>query len=276
MIRGLGYIAALFIYPIVNALVDMSSFRTNVTLRTKVEQRQKHRVIIGKPLSAPSTSLSQVLSKNDTLKNVFKKQYEIIITRFNETLEWTKGIEHLCTVYNKGAPIEFAGTVIDVPNYGLNLETILRHIILNYDNLSDVTMMGQGRLVDRSDQPMYPLAEYYTQCSANSIFGNATSAYDPPSWREFSPKYAEDFKCVNNRTLSEFRKDIVKIPYRSGYEKWVPGAWISIGRNCILNKGLDYYKGLYEKCIFHRALRTEEIWFLERSIFTIFTSPIGA
>jgi len=253
----------------------MSSFRTNTTLRKKLEPRQKHRVIIGKSASPPSTSLSYVLSKNHILKPVFKKQFEIIITRFNETLEWTEGIEHLCTVYNKGAPLEFAGTVVNVPNYGLDLETTLRHIISNYDNLSDVTMIAQGRLVDRSDQPMYPLAEYYTQCSANSVFGNAITAYDAPSWRQHSPTYGEEFKSVNNRTLSAFRSDVVKIPYRNRYEKWVPGVWISVGRNCILKKGLYYYKGLYDKCMFHRALRTEEIWFLERSMYTIFTNGLG-
>lgn len=250
----------------------MSSFINTYPPRRKIEKERK--AITGKPLSPTSLSLPQVLSKNAMLNRVFKKEFEIIITRFNETLEWTKGIEHLCTVYNKGAPLDFIGTVVDVPNYGLDLETALKHIILNYDNLSDITMICQGRLVDRKDQPMYPLAEYYTQSSVNTVFGNAVSAYDPPSWRQFSARHEESFKAIDNRTLAMFRKDIVKIPYRQNNEHWVPGVWISVGRNCILTKSLAYYKELYDKCVFNRALRTEEIWYLERSMYTIFTTPV--
>ena len=251
----------------------MSSFITQAPLRIKIN-KQKHRITVRNPLSKPSLVLSQVLSKNTLLRTISKPQFEVIITRFNEALDWTRGIEHLCTVYNKGSHLDFSGNVIEVPNYGLDLETTLRHIITNYSNLSDVTMICQGRLVDRKDQPMYPLAEYYTQCSINGVFGNTVDAGDPPSWRQFTSGQDDTFKAMNNRTLSAFRKEIVKISYKQNREQWVPGVWISVGRNSILNKSLEYYKELYDKCVFNRALRTEEIWYLERSMYTIFTSPI--
>ena len=145
--------------------------------------RPENNVIVGKPLSIATSSLQTVLSKNNILQSLNKKQFEIIITRFNENLEWTKDIEHLCTVHNKGEPLYFGGCVINLDNYGLDIESIFRHIIENYDNLSDITMFCQGRLIDRIDQPMYILSDYYTQCSINSIFGNTSIAYDPPNWR---------------------------------------------------------------------------------------------
>ena len=229
----------------------------------------------GIPLSIPSLDKQEILSDISFFKTIHKREFEIIITRFDETLDWTQGIEHLCTVYNKGEPFPYKGTVINVPNYGLDLEVILRHIITNYNSLSTITFFAQGCIADRPDQPLFPIKEYYTQCSSISIFANTTIASDPPTWQYEPSKYHnEHFQSVNKDTLSSFRKNIVHIPYQYFKEKWVRGLWISVGKYCIHTKSLEYYKKLYNACKFNRARRTEEIWFLERSIYSIFTLPI--
>jgi hypothetical protein len=48
-----------------------------------------------------SCNLDTVLANKDFFRNITRSQFEIVITRFNEDLSWTDGIEHLCTVYNK-------------------------------------------------------------------------------------------------------------------------------------------------------------------------------
>jgi len=254
--------------------------KRGVTLKRKPSKitSNLHRqyIFIGFPLSAPSLDKERILSDKHLFNMVFKNNFEIVITRFNETLDWTQGIEHLCTVYNKGESFSYTGTVIPVPNYGLDLEVILRHIIINYNSLSVITFFAQGHIADRPDQPLFPLKEYYTQCSSNTIFANTTLASDPPSWQYEPSKYHnEHFQSVNKDTLSSFRKNIVNIPYQYFKEKWVRGLWMSVGRDCIRTKPLEYYRRLYDACNFNRARRIEEIWFLERSMFSIFTLPIS-
>jgi hypothetical protein len=92
-----------------------------------------------------------------------RTKFEIVITRFNEPLFWTGGMEHLCTVYNKGEGfrLDKRAKIVSVPNHGVGTETILRHIIERYDSLADVTFFSQATLCDRVDQPLYPLKEYY-------------------------------------------------------------------------------------------------------------------
>lgn len=244
-------------------------FKTSRTLRNKVHTPIKAPAPLG-----PSCSIVNVLKNVDYLKSIYKSQFEIVITRFKEPLEWTRGIEHLCTVYNKGPALEFAGTVLNVPNYGLDLETVLRHIITNYHNLAAVTMFSQASLVDRVDQAMFDLTEYYKQCSVNSVFGHIAVATDPPDSRYPGRLTNTSCSSIGDRDLSAFRKDVVKIPYRYFSEFWVRGEWMSVGRDRIRSKPLSYYRYLYAKCQFFRGNQVEELSFLERSFYSIFTEPL--
>jgi hypothetical protein len=244
-------------------------FKTTRTLRNK-----QHKPIKAAAPLEPSCSIVNVLRNLESLKSIYKSQFEIVITRFKEPLEWTRGIEHLCTVYNKGPTLEFAGTVLNVPNYGLGVETLLRHIITNYHNLAAITMFSQASLVDRVDQAMFNLTEYYKQCSVNSVFGNTAMATDPADSRYPGRLTNPSCSSIGDRDLSAFRKDVVKIPYRYFSESWVRGEWMSVGRDRIRSKPLSYYRYLYAKCEFFRGNQVEELWFLERSFYSIFTEPV--
>jgi hypothetical protein len=82
-----------------------------------------------------------------------EEDYEIVISRFNENLEWTKE-EPFCrfsyTVYNKGPNNNFCKErvrhIISLPNVGRNDHTILYHIVDRYQNgtLSPVTVFLPG------------------------------------------------------------------------------------------------------------------------------------
>jgi len=221
------------------------------------------------------SSLAAVLRSADRLKNIKKEQFEIVITRFNESLEWTNGLEHLCTVYNKGEPFEsFGGTVLTVPNYGVGCETILRHIIERYDSLAETTLFCQATLCDRADQPMYELYDYYIHGGPGKIVCVTDSAYDLPTARYKWRISNDDCTSMNDRDLGKFRGEVVKIPYKSHYESWVRGDWISVGRDLVRQKPKNYYESLYAACHFTRGILVEECWFLERSFYSIFTVPL--
>jgi hypothetical protein len=231
--------------------------------------------------SKASTDLTQILSNLSMFRDKTKEQAEFVITRFDETLEWTKGIEHLCTVYNKGEVFEpckaseasEAFEVLQTPNHGCGLESMLRHIITRYHKLADMTMFCQGRIADRQDQPLYPLTWYFTSTETSPIKAYLTDAYDIPTsryrWRISEKEYA-----LKNRNLQEFR-EVIGLPYKFMNEIWVRGDWISVSKELICSKPLAYYLFLYKLCQFERGILVEECWFLERSWYSIFTRPLA-
>jgi len=215
------------------------------------------------PSMKPTCNLEEVL---DLRSLPLKSQAEIVITRFNEPLEWTRGIEDICTVYNKGQPFESKAHVINVPNHGLGCETILRHICERYHTLADVTLFCQATLCDRPDQPMYPLTQYL-KCPIDSVFGNKEELCDVPKSRYLFRNGVHP--SVGNKNFGEWRKKVLK--YKPAYESWVKGDWISVGAQRVRKRPLEFYQNLYALCEFQRGILVEECWFLERSFYTIFS-----
>jgi len=226
----------------------------------------------------PSNSIVEILKNVELFTDVSPSQAEIVVTRFNESLEWTKDVAHLCTIYNKGPdplPSYFFNKVIATPNTGYDIETILRHIILNYDSLAHTTFFCQGTIADRVDQPLYPLEWYLLNNSTTDFKGVEDSLDESPNYR-ISEKVKDNEVCqtVAGRTLGSFRKDVVGITYRRGIDKWVRGDWFSVGRDRIRAKPVQYYMGLYMRCQFQRGTAVEELWYLERCYHSIFNRPI--
>jgi hypothetical protein len=213
-------------------------------------------------------NLDHVLANKDFFKGLTRQQFEIVITRFNEDLSWTDGIEHLCTVYNKGNMFSKGSCkIVKVPNHGNDTETILRHIVEQYHNLANATFFCQGNLCDREDQPLYPLTTY-AKCGIDELMCVKEDLWELPTarfrWRVSSPECVS----VGNLDLATWRI-VIGIPFRGVYESWVKGDWIAAGRERILRRPKKFYKDLYDTCQFHRGIQVEEIWFLERSFHTI-------
>lgn len=217
-----------------------------------------------------STDLTQILSNLSMFRSKTKQEAEFVITRFDEPLDWTNSIEHLCTVYNKGEDLSGSFQVVPRPNHGCGIETMLRHIITRYDTLADITMFCQGNLADREDQPLYSFTWYFDN---DSIKGYLTDAYDIPTSR-YRFRISEKEYSLSNRNLKEFR-ECIGLPYKYMNEKWVRGDWISVSKGLIRSKPLEYYLFLYRLCEFERGILVEECWFLERSWYTIFTRPLS-
>lgn len=223
-----------------------------------------------------SCDINMFLKNIEYLKLYNIQQTEIVITRYDEDLTWTEGFRHICTVYNKGPiPIpnkdEFA-RVFNVPNYGINEEVVLRHIIENYNSLATITFFAQGRILDRSDQPLFPLLYYLENPKGTAIRGYYYNSYCPPSWKYNGRCSTPECEAIKGRTLAQFREEIIGIPYRQWEELWAAGDWISVGCDLIRRRSLEFYKSIYNACEFQRGVCVEEVSFLERSFYTIWTS----
>ena len=218
-----------------------------------------------------TVDLNIILKDIEILKDYTKADCEIVITRFNESLDWALALDHITTVYNKGpTPLNFS-TVRNIPNYGMGLETNLRHIIEQYDSLAKMTFFCQGNIADRVDQPLFPFIYYLANPNVNEIRCYKSVAYDPPTWR-YTNRISNPSCETLYGDLSIFRKNIVQIPYKYYNEYWVRGDWICVGRNLIHRHPKAYYENLYNACKFTRGMAVEELWFLERSLYSIFTN----
>src|SRR3990170_7362256 len=80
-----------------------------------------------------------------------KKDFEIVIARYDEDISWSDNYKNFRTIYNKGDAIP-GYEYITLENKGHLADTILRHIIDNYDNLSTVTFFCHGSFNYRDDQ----------------------------------------------------------------------------------------------------------------------------
>jgi hypothetical protein len=87
--------------------------------------------------------------------NIFEKidKVEIVVSRYDETLEWT--LEYpfnlfKYTVYNKGNNCDFeklhVKKIINLQNLGKYEHTYLYHIIYNYNNLSEILVFFPGSI----------------------------------------------------------------------------------------------------------------------------------
>jgi len=229
-------------------------------------------------MTKPSCNIDEVMKNVSHLKLYNIKDAEVVITRYDEDLSWTEDFAHLCTVYNKGEPLLYKDNfakVIDVPNYGINEEVILRHIIEHYDNLATITFFAQGKILDRPDQPLYPILYYLQNPKPTDIRGFFYKSYDPPTWK-YSGR-ASDANCLalEGRTLAQFRTDVIKIPYKQWGELWAAGDWLSVGSALIRSKPREYYMKVYAECKLNRGIIVEEVSFLERSFYSMFTRPLN-
>jgi hypothetical protein len=104
---------------------------------------------------------------------------EIVVSRYNENLDWLKKIKKSkdlkITVYNKGED-DITVPFIKLPNIGRESHTYLYHIINNYDNLADQTIFCQGDSIFHSPdfldlinkyrkkfEPVQPLSAWYLE-----------------------------------------------------------------------------------------------------------------
>lgn len=152
---------------------------------------------------------------------------EIVIAHYNENLNWIIEIptDYKITIYNKGNNIDFPN--IRLENIGRESMTYCHHIINNWDNLADYTTFCQGNPFDHSK-------EFIKQLTPRN-------------------QVHADFIAISDERGCPYHcgLDIAK------YAKWLnpsglfpmhfgAGAQFTVSRDRILDKGLNFWKDLYD------------------------------
>lgn len=72
-------------------------------------------------------------------------KYKIIVSRFNENINWLNSEAENCIIYNKGEKIGVKNEIM-LPNVGRESETYLNYIIKEYENLPELLIFTQGSI----------------------------------------------------------------------------------------------------------------------------------
>jgi len=206
---------------------------------------------------------------------------KLIVSNYISPLDWLQDYQEYIpvedTVIYSRTPEKYnedyshLGTYIKSPNVGENIYDILRHIIENYDNLSDMNIFVKGNLFSRrkggGSQPLpgeqYERDEFYYTTRENFVEALTTTDYYPittwhPSSRSprgtvYTANAHMNFcgsQQVGHRYFCHFhemlKSHFVNPPIRDTVS-YPPGANYAVPKHVLLK----YSKKLYEKLILY-------------------------
>jgi len=173
---------------------------------------------------------------DEKIKNLNKNNFELVIARYDEDISWSNNYADFRTIYNKGndtIPMPY----IKLKNKGHLADTILTHIIKNYDKLADVTFFTHGSFNYRNDQIIKEEGKCHKYFNEFIQTGKDTLVYIPrhdlPSPQSKFYNYPE--------TVQDVYKYIFEKDYIPNF-KWACGKWISVSKDKIRKTPLDVYK----------------------------------
>jgi len=175
----------------------------------------------------------------DTLKDKTKEDFEIVIARYDEDISWSNNYQEFRTVYNKGEPVDYP--CIQLENIGHLADTILRHIINNYDNLATVTFFTHGSFNYRQDQTIKEsgrcrkLFKEFISTNPDQLVYISKKNLSISTHRFYG--YPETIGQVYSRFFDK--------QYKKGFD-WACGKWISVGKKYIHNRPKEFYQKMLD------------------------------
>ena len=181
------------------------------------------------------TKTSPFLFTN-TLKNLNKTNFEMVISRYDEDISWSDNYKMFRTIYNKGLD-DIEKPYIKLHNKGHLADTILRHIILNYNNLADVTFFTHGSFNYRNDQLIKDFGKCHKKFKDFIKVDKKTLVYIK---RKDLPSPSYRFKNYEEK-VEDVYQYIFNKKYITNFE-WACGKWISVSKERIRNTPIEIYK----------------------------------
>jgi hypothetical protein len=205
---------------------------------------------------------------------------QLVVAHFKEDITWTQQIQFPFIIYDKSADVwsDRAGLpnlklaknklgvttngYISLANIGREAHTYLYHIIINYENLADITVFCQGN--------PFPYCPNFINEVTSDVIG----------WKPFGPI----FRCFNNGSphhnlawLSPFHKILFNEDSPHEYH-FVPAANFAVVKDRILARPISFWNQAFDLCINYSersGLGTNgSPWIFERLWQTIFFSSI--
>ena len=147
--------------------------------------------------------------RETTTKEGLNKSVQLVISRYNEDLEWLKSEPFNefpnVLIYNKGVNNDFyvppGANVITVNNVGRCDHTYLYHIIKSYDRLSDITIFLPGSA--NMDNKYGNAVNLINQIKKNNsaVFANVAMAKESIR-KTFADFYLDEWKASDEKNKS--------------------------------------------------------------------------
>jgi hypothetical protein len=154
------------------------------------------------------------------------KNIDIIVSRYNEDLEWINEEpfnKFQYIVYNKGLNDEFCKNnvkeIINLPNLGKCDHTYLYHIFNNYDNLADIIIFFPGSLnAEYKKQKAIKILNYIISSGYNNAFflGN----YQNDIFETFKDFKLDDWKTSDEKNYKLNSESKLQLCRLRPYGKW--------------------------------------------------------
>lgn len=205
-----------------------------------------------------------------------KEHFEIVVSRFNENIEWTIPYNDICTIYNKN--IIYLENSIHLLNVGRESHTYLWHIIHNYNNLSDNILFTQGNMSD--DHTPFCINKYMQNKNLTLNLQNKGTIN--------SNRNTYGFIIHNGKWLDEYNSGDMEKETMNFKEWWnfyirktLPkiknfvfshGAIFSVSKDIIHENSLGFYIHLIKSVETHK--NPESGHYFERAWFYIFNGNI--
>lgn len=202
--------------------------------------------------------------------------YKIIVSRYNENINWLNGEIENCIIYNKGNKLNIENEIC-LKNVGRESETYLHYIITNYNNLPDVVVFTQAKISDHKKNAdvnyLISIKDSALKYSKSTDFYRHNYIGNDKNWgktwnlRKDGYYLKDNYKNDNPITFLEWFKNNIDTNYPNPFCIYQNGIF-AVKKENIINKPVDYYKKLILEVNHH--INPSEGHFFERSWYYIF------
>jgi len=208
----------------------------------------------------------------------------IVISRYNEDLEWLKLLKESkrILIYNKGKEIKFDNdlSILNIKNVGREAHTWIYHIYHNYENLDEKTLFLQGRIDDLDCMVFKNLDNYFSRLENSEFCASRLGLLTPFHWKDNlniqnDDRYRKDWNSFKIKRNSEgfrlFAKNLFgKVPI------FIPtsyGGCFSVRKEAILTYPKLFYLNLLKNLEQH--IHPIEAHYLERLWYFMFSRKLS-
>ena len=174
--------------------------------------------------------------------------YEVVISQYNENLDWVRPFADHALIYHKGNDLGPAFQCYGwerLPNVGRESHTYLHHIITNYDQLADVTVFLPGKIVDHKRHCFQNPSDFVSRAKRGfpcKTGGRFVIHDQNVVGKAFLHKRKNAAFRVANMTFAAFYSDIYERPPPPKGVRICWKACVAATRAMIRRHSLDFYK----------------------------------
>ena len=197
---------------------------------------------------------------------------QIVISRYNEDINWLYSFKDISLIYNKGSNNINLNlfNVVQLKNVGRESHTYLYHIVNNYEKLAKNTIFFQGNI---NDHKVLNISDYINNNSITAHFENIpfdklkNKIEHKGKWEK---EYNNGLMLKEILTPYEWLKNVIGIVFEENIDiiKVVWGANFAVSRDLIRSKPKSFYQNILRYIEHH--VNPELGHYIERSWYIFF------